>query len=139
MLQFATSFHARVRGLKSPTGRDFNAADCAAARAAEKNLTESDESLIAAATWIAAQSAARRATLADEDFDRLSAKAAVTLAIATLNRVLSAFTDELGHAEGKGGADPGDAARPRHLFGPDIDANHGHQGGAEADRHLRRA
>jgi hypothetical protein len=61
MLEFATPFHTRVKELKSPTGRDFSAPDWASARAAEKNLSESDDALMAAAIWLAAQSQARRA------------------------------------------------------------------------------
>jgi hypothetical protein len=57
--------------LKSPTGRDFSASDWASARAAEKNLSESDDALMAAGIWLAAQSQARRAAFLDPDFDAL--------------------------------------------------------------------
>ena len=40
----------------------------------------------------------------------------------------------LGHAEGDGGAGPGDAARPRHLTGADIDSDHGDEAGAEPEQ-----
>lgn len=86
MLEFATSFHNRVKGLKSPTGRDFNVADWVAARSAEPSPTDSDDALLAAAIWLASQSAARRAEFDDSEFANLSAATSTILAIAALNR-----------------------------------------------------
>jgi hypothetical protein len=86
MLEFATVLHARVSKLKSPTSSAFNAAEWVDARAAEKITTESDDSLIATALWLAAQSAARRVVPPDPEFEALDAATSVTLAVATINR-----------------------------------------------------
>jgi hypothetical protein len=86
LLDFATPFHARVGKLKSPTSSAFNAMEWATARAEEANATDSDDSLFAAALWLAAQSAAHRTVSPDPQFDALDASMAVTLAIAAINR-----------------------------------------------------
>jgi hypothetical protein len=86
LLDFATPFHARVSKLKSPTSSAFNSEEWVSARDEELNATDSDNSLLTAALWLGAQSAAYRAIPPDPQFDALDSSTAVTLAIATINR-----------------------------------------------------
>jgi hypothetical protein len=86
MLEFDTSFHTRVRKLKSPTSAAFDAKAWRAARDEADDFTESDTYLLAGALWVASQSAALRSMPPDPDFDALDAGTAVMLAVATINR-----------------------------------------------------
>jgi hypothetical protein len=106
MLEFATPFHAQVRNLKSPTSSAFDATAWREALTAAKNPTESDMGLALAAMWLAAESTALRQLPQDPEFAALGAGAAVTLAVATINREylvaneLSRETMEQSHKEG---------------------------------------
>jgi hypothetical protein len=106
MLEFATPFHTQVRSLKSPTSSAFDATAWRDAVAAAEDPTESDLGLGLAAMWIAAQAAALRRRPQAPEFAALSASAAVTLAVAAINReylVATALSDETmeqAHQEG---------------------------------------
>jgi hypothetical protein len=93
MLEFDTTFHARVRKLKSPTSSAFDVLAWIAARDEVSDTTESDVGLLAAAIWLAVQSTLLRQTPQDPEFEALDVDATVTLAIAAINREFMTAVD----------------------------------------------